>query len=405
MSTICPIQCRRGAIEILKTLRDAGFETYFAGGCVRDRLQSSAPTEYDIATSARPHDIKSIFTSARSVGESFGVMLVRSNEFMYDVATFRSDGPYSDHRHPDKIKFSDAEHDALRRDFTINGMFEDPIKELIIDFVGGQEDIDNRLIRAIGCPQERIDEDHLRMLRAVRFASKFAYSIELKTGDAIRKLASELSGVSRERIGEEIRKMMTDPNRGVAAWELQYYGLDRTIFAEQSCMNAPTRLGRLPSAARYATSLAAWIIDRHGSNADVHDVASSWRSQLLFSNKVYDEIIEILTLHQQSIAWDTLGIAKQKRIAASPQFDGTLSIIQGEDRATFVHIKSRITELEVTGLAPDRLINGHDLMQAGIEPSATLGGVLEAVYDAQLEGAIRTQTEAIALALSIYRDF
>ncbi len=173
MNEICPIESRNGAIAILKQLREAGFETYFAGGCVRDRLLSDTPTEYDIATSARPEDIKNIFPKARSVGESFGVMLIRRNEIMYDVATFRSDGPYSDHRHPDKVQFSDAEHDAQRRDFTINGMFEDPIDETIIDFVNGKADVDARLIRAIGNPLQRIQEDHLRMLRAIRFSSRF----------------------------------------------------------------------------------------------------------------------------------------------------------------------------------------------------------------------------------------
>ena len=178
MNHICPIECRHGAIEILEILRSAGFETYFAGGCVRDRLLSSAPTEYDIATSARPDDISKLFPKARSVGESFGVMIVRKNSSMYDVATFRSDGPYSDKRHPDEITFSDAKHDALRRDFTINGMFEDPIEDKIIDFVGGKEDLQNRIIKSIGDPNERISEDHLRMLRAIRFASRFEFSIE-----------------------------------------------------------------------------------------------------------------------------------------------------------------------------------------------------------------------------------
>ena len=405
MSTICPIECRKGAVQILTQLRDAGFDAYFAGGCVRDRLLSNPPTEYDIATSAKPDDIKTIFPKARSIGESFGVMLVRNNEHMYDIATFRSDGPYSDHRHPDEIQFSDDKHDAMRRDFTINGMFEDPIEEKIIDYVGGQDDIEHHVIRAIGNPIERIGEDHLRMLRAVRFAARFSFSIEAKTGDAIRELAPELVGISRERIGEEVRKMMIDPNRGVAGWELQYLGLDRVIFAEQSCMNAPTRLGRLPASASFSTSLAAWIIDRHSSEANVQEIASLWRSQLLLSNKVYEDLCKILTLHQQLFVWDTLGTAKQKRIAASDQCIGALAIIQGEDRAGFVHIKRVITHLEQTGLAPEHFITGHDLLEAGLEPTSALGDVLEAVYDAQLEGSVSSREQALAFAMTIYKDF
>jgi len=405
MSTICPIECRKGAVEVLTKLREAGFDAYFAGGCVRDRLLSNPPTEYDIATSAKPDDIKTVFPKAISVGESFGVMLVRKNEHMYDIATFRSDGPYSDHRHPDKIQFSDDKHDAMRRDFTINGMFEDPIQETIIDYVGGQKDIEQHLIRAIGNPMERIGEDHLRMLRAVRFAARFSFSIEAETGDAIRKLAPELVGISRERIGEEVRKMMIDSNRGVAAWEMQYLGLDRVLFAEQSCMNAPTRLGRLPASTSFATALAAWIIDRHGSEANVQEIASLWRSQLMLSNRVYEDLCKTLSLHQQLFMWDTLGTAKQKRIASTDQCVGALAIMQGEDRVGFVHIKRGIAHLEQTGLAPEHLITGHDLLEAGVEPNSTLGDVLEAVYDAQLEGSVTSKEQALEFAMTIYKEF
>ena len=405
MNEICPIICREGAISILTRLRDAGFETYFAGGCVRDRLLSAAPTEYDIATSAKPDDIKKLFPKARSVGEAFGVMLVRSHELMYDVATFRSDGPYSDHRHPDKITFSDAKHDAQRRDFTINGMFEDPLEEKIIDFVNGKSDIEGRLIRAIGDPKKRIEEDHLRMLRAIRFAARFEFSIEDKTAEAIRELSCELASVSRERIGEEIRKMMQHPNRGVAGWELQYLGLDQIIFSEPSCLNPVTRLGWLPENATYPTSLAAWIIDRHSNKANVHDVASKWRKSLLLSNQTWNELNEILTVHQQFFAWDSLGIAKQKRIASSQQCLSALALIQAEDRSLFVHIKQGIALLEKNGLSPNRLVTGHTLLEEGIAPCSAMGTILEAVYDSQLEGIITTRDQAITLALAIYKDF
>jgi len=405
MSDICPIECRKGAIEVLTTLRDAGFETYFAGGCVRDRLLSSAPTEYDIATSARPDDIKKLFPKARSVGEAFGVMLIRAHQHMYDVATFRSDGPYSDKRHPDEIQFSDAEHDALRRDFTINCMFEDPIEDKIIDFVGGEEDMEQRVVKAIGDPHQRIAEDHLRMLRAIRFAARFEFSIEAETGNAIREHSEELAGISRERIGEEIRKMLTDQNRGVAAWEIQYLGLDRVLFAEESCMNAPTRVGRLAANASFATALAAWIIDRHSSRGDLHAIAARWRVQLLLSNRTFEALNVILNIHREVYGWNTLGTAKQKRIVASEQFLNVLSIVQCEDRALFVHIRRCITELEKTGIAPPRLISGNDLLDAGVPPTETLGAVLEAVYDAQLEGSVTTKSDALTLALAIYSDF
>ncbi len=405
MSEICPIECREGAIAVLKLLREAGHETYFAGGCVRDRLLSSAPIEYDIATAARPEEVKALFPNARSVGESFGVMLVRTHNNLYDVATFRSDGPYSDNRHPDQIQFSDAKHDAFRRDFTINGMFEDPIEEKLIDYVGGKEDLQDRVIKAIGNPHERISEDYLRMLRAIRFAARFEFSIDSETGNAIREHADKLANISRERIGEELKRMLIDQNRGVAAWEIQYLGLDRVIFAEESCMNAPTRLGRLSSNATYSTALAAWILDRHTSEADLQAIVSKWRSQLLLSNRIFDEVNEILTLHQKLFQWDTLGTAQQKRTAASKLCSNALSIVQCEDRPLFVHIRRTTLELEKTGVAPKRFIDGNDLLNAGVPPSETLGSVLEAVYDAQLEGSITSKDDAIGLGLAIYKDF
>jgi poly(A) polymerase len=404
VTDVCPILCREGAVSILIKLRDAGFETYFAGGCVRDRLLSSAPTEYDIATSARPEEIQKLFPKSRSVGENFGVMLVRANDFMYDVATFREDGPYSDSRHPDNVQYCDAERDAQRRDFTINGMFEDPISDDIIDFVEGKQDIELRLIRAIGNPKERFAEDHLRMLRAIRFSSRLEFSIESNTAESIRELSHELAGVSRERIGEEVKQMLLDPNRGVAGWELQYLGLDRIILEEESCMNAPTRLGRLPEQSSYATTLAAWILDRHGSGSDLSAITTKWQKQLLLSNRCFAELTSILKVHQTMSTWNSIGIAKQKRTASLPTFISALSLVQAEDRPLFIHIKQSIRVLEQSGLSPERLVNGNDLLEAGIPPSAQLGDVLEAVYDAQLEGTISSQIEAKTLALAIYRD-
>jgi poly(A) polymerase len=284
-------------------------------------------------------------------------------------------------------------------------MFEDPLEEKIIDFVNGKSDIEGRLIRAIGDPKKRIEEDHLRMLRAIRFAARFEFSIEDKTAEAIRELSCELASVSRERIGEEIRKMMQHPNRGVAGWELQYLGLDQIIFSEPSCLNPVTRLGWLPENATYPTSLAAWIIDRHSNKANVHDVASKWRKSLLLSNQTWNELNEILTVHQQFFTWDSLGIAKQKRIASSQQCLSALALIQAEDRPLFAHIKKTIEHLEITGVSPTPYVNGNDLLEAGIPPSPSLGNILESVYDAQLEGSIKAKEQALTLALAIYKDF
>jgi tRNA nucleotidyltransferase/poly(A) polymerase len=404
MTASCPIEARNGAIEVLQKLRDAGFETYFAGGCVRDRLLSAAPTEYDIATAARPDDVKEIFPQSKSVGEAFGVMLVRRNKYIYDVATFRSDGEYTDHRHPTNITFTDAKHDAQRRDFTINGLFEDPIEEDVIDFVGGKDDLDARLIRAIGDPNLRLSEDHLRMLRAVRFASYFSFSIETETAEAIREHAPQLSGISKERIGGEIRRMFTHQNRGVAAWELQYLGLDVSILGEHSILTAPTRVGRLPATSDFPTALAAWAIDRHSSEADLQTIATHWCEQLLLSNREYSNLQEILALHSALGAWETLGVAKKKRLASAALFPSALAILQAEDRPMFVFVKQAITQLAKTGLAPDPLLRGDDLIELGIPPSEAMGTILESLYDAQLEGGVCNKEEAIFFAKALIRE-
>ena len=218
------------------------------------------------------------------------------------------------------------------------------------------------------------------------------------------KIVKVGENVSDERIGEEVKKMLLDEQRGVAAWELQYLGLDRFIFDEPSCMNAPTRLGRLFNVSSYATTLAAWLIDRHGNQADVQTIATKWRDQLLLSNKVFDELKETLSIHKQLFGWDQLGTAAQKRIAASPVCDAAMTILHAEDAALFVEIRRSIIEHEKTGIAPERFINGHDLLDAGLRPSPKLGDVLEAVYDAQLEGSISGRDDALRLAKAIYSE-
>jgi poly(A) polymerase len=259
---------REAAVEVVRRLAATGHVAYFAGGCVRDRLLGLAATDYDIATDARPDDVLRVFPRAQNVGQSFGVSLVRLGGHMIQVATFRTDGVYSDGRHPDEVTFSDAQHDAGRRDFTINGLFENPLTDEVIDYVGGRADLASKVVRAIGDAHARLREDQLRTLRAVRFAARFGFSIEPETADAIRASASELKGVSRERIGQEVRRMLADPNRAVAAWEMQYLGLDEAVLGEENRQVAPTRLGRLPDHADFPTALAAWLLDRRGDRSE-----------------------------------------------------------------------------------------------------------------------------------------
>jgi len=412
------------ASRIGAKLIDAGFEAYFAGGCVRDRLLGLEPDDYDIATSATPDEISALFRSAHNVGEAFGVMLVRMRGVITQVATFRTDGVYSDGRRPDDVTFSDAAHDAKRRDFTINALFEHPVTGEIIDHVGGRADIDAKVVRAVGDPHARLREDNLRMLRAVRFAARFGFTIEENTAAAIQESAAQLRGVSRERIGQEIRRMYADANRAVAAWEMQYLGLDEPVLMERRMTVAPTRLGRLPESAALPTCLAAWLLDRHESNTNLDGLKNStrdagpngygvpsmtdepldsivrrWSQSLVLSNAESSDLKHTLEIYQAlRHRWWSEGVAKQKRLASQPQFEQALLILQAVDRQAFIDVRRRIVHLAETELQPVPLIDGEDLKSLGIAPGPVFKRVLEAVYDAQLEGTVKGREAALRLA-------
>jgi len=204
---------KKQATAIVKTLREKGFTAYFAGGCVRDLILGTPPKDYDIATDARPDQVQEIFPKSKSVGAHFGVILVRRNEVDYEIATFRKDGEYLDGRRPDSVVFTTSEEDAQRRDFTINGLFFNPENETLIDHVNGQKDLETRVVRAIGDPQERFAEDHLRLLRAVRFATVLEFEIEKETWENIRIHATDIGKIAPERTREEIVKILVHPNR------------------------------------------------------------------------------------------------------------------------------------------------------------------------------------------------
>ena len=233
---ILPQEQRRFAVKVVRKLRAAGFEAFWAGGCVRDQLLGRTPKDYDVATNATPPQIRELFGQRRTlaIGAAFGVITVLGPESagMIEVATFRKDAAYSDGRHPDHVTFSSAQEDAARRDFTINGLFYDPLEEQVIDYVGGQEDLALRRIRAIGEPRERIAEDKLRMLRAVRFSATFDFALEEETQAAIREMADQIDVVSPERIAMEMRRMLVDPSRVAAIRLLLATNLAQVVLPE-----------------------------------------------------------------------------------------------------------------------------------------------------------------------------
>ena len=232
--------CRReDATAVLRRLRDAGFEAYFAGGCVRDLLMGLTPQDWDVATNAQPPEILRLFPNSGLVGAAFGVVLVRQGPSTVEVATFRTDSTYTDGRRPDAVRFSTAQEDAQRRDFTINGLFYDPIDQRTIDYVGGEADVRARILRAIGDADLRIAEDHLRMLRAVRFTARFGLNVDAATLAAIRRHRCLLQRISPERIADELRRMLTDATAKPAWRLLWHFGLAEVVFRG---LNPPAQL-------------------------------------------------------------------------------------------------------------------------------------------------------------------
>lgn len=408
---------RVAALEIVGALRGAGHEAYFAGGCVRDELLGLQPEDFDVATSARPESVRELFRSVSEVGASFGVMLVRLRNTTTEVATFREEAGYSDSRRPDAVRFSTAEADARRRDFTINALFLDPLdtserpQGRVIDFVKGVDDLSARLIRAVGRPEDRLAEDHLRALRAVRLASRLGFEIDPDTNAAIREHAFELRGVSRERIGDEMRKMLTHRSRAVAAARLQELGLDAPALDEPPTRPALTALHGLPHDAPFPGALAAWAIDRlqaRGQADATHlqtqapTVATRLRRALCLSNDETTALRATLEgVARLDGRWLSEGVASQKRAAASGWFRSALDIIAARSPAAIPPIRARLADLaaSASGIAPAPLVTGDDLIAAGLVPGPMYKRTLDAVYDAQLEGLVSTREEALALAI------
>ncbi|MBX3386416.1 MAG: CCA tRNA nucleotidyltransferase [Phycisphaeraceae bacterium] len=475
-----PELARYVAARIVAQLRDRGHDAYFAGGCVRDELLGLHPTDYDIATDATPGRVRELFTRTNEVGAAFGVMLVAddgslshgfggqgradpasSAVVVVEVATFRADGTYSDARRPDSVRFSDAPADAARRDFTINALFLDPlapadahpkhaheasgllpreVRGRIIDFVGGQEDLRRRVIRAVGDADQRLKEDHLRALRAVRFSARLGFEIEPGTRSAISRHAAELRGVSRERIGEELRRMMAHGSRAQAAWLLERLGLDAPVLGElareagsgdagpettvpmlwglgsgvEGCPKEwPADWPAWTSAPEFGAALAAWALDRRGGLVGVvgtavgaiegraKDVAASIRRALCLSNEETRQLSDVLVgVHTLVLRFDGMSVSAKKRFASGWSFGPSVRVLAGVDAARTSRILLQYRDLrdDGVGVSPTPLMTGDELVAAGLVPGPRFKGVLDQVYDAQLEGKVRSKAEALELA-------
>ncbi|MFI4896447.1 MAG: CCA tRNA nucleotidyltransferase [Phycisphaerales bacterium JB059] len=404
-------RARGAAVEVARRLQDAGHVAYFAGGCVRDELLGLEPTDYDVATDATPDAIRGLFDRTSEVGAAFGVMLVRERGQTIEVATFREEGTYSDRRRPDEVRFSTADQDAKRRDYTVNALFLDPVSAderdegrtihgHVIDLVGGMEDLHARRIRAVGDPGDRLAEDHLRALRAVRLAAKLGFEIEPETARAIREHASELVGVSRERIGEEVRRMMRHASRARAVELMHALGLDAPVLGAGVGDRALRVLGALPAGASASAAMGAWAIDRVGEEQAAGEVGA-WRERLMLSNEESRSLRDALAcLGALRSGWATMPVAARKRLLASPGCEDALALLGAIDPGAGEGIARDAAALasDGVGVAPAPVLTGDDLVGAGLRPGRGFKGLLDLVYDAQLEGRVGSREEALRLA-------
>ena len=423
------------ATKVISKLQQSGYLAYFAGGCVRDLLRDQVPTDYDIATNALPEQVTSLFRKTRSVGAHFGVIIVISGEFAFEVATFRNDGSYGDGRRPESVEFTSPEEDVLRRDFTINGIFYDPIEGSTIDYVNGQEDIESGTVRAIGDPESRFREDHLRLLRAVRFAARFDYQIEENTWTAICSHAEEIKNISEERIRDELSKILTDPNRVRGFDLLVESGLMEAMIPEildlKGCEQPPqfhpegdvfvhtrlmlTLLKDDPSLSLVLSVLLHDIgkpstysydeesdrIRFNGHDKIGAEMASDILKRLKFPNKVIEEVTEMVANHMTFKDVQKMREAKLKRFMARPTFEDETELHRvdclgswgGLDNYDFLNQKR--TEFDNEPIIPPPLLTGNDLIEIGWEPGPKLGEVLTKVQDMQLEKNLNSKEEAL----------
>jgi tRNA nucleotidyltransferase/poly(A) polymerase len=425
------------AASIVRELQEHAYVAYFAGGCIRDALLDIPPKDIDIATSASPGQVQALFHRTIPVGIQFGVVRVRVAEMEFEVATFRSDGIYLDGRRPSAISFSTPEQDASRRDFTINGMFYDPLSERVIDYVNGREDLAGKLVRAIGQPSGRFAEDRLRMLRALRFAAALGFEIEAETWLAIRADAQEIAIISPERIRDELLKILVNPNRLRGFDLLDQSGLLAVILPEiealKGCdqpeqfhpegdvfVHTRLMLSLLAPDASGPQVLAVLLHDigkprvRSFDSIDQrirfngHDrvgaeMTEKVMTRLRFPRHEIDLVVDAVSNHMVFKDVRQMRPAKLRRFMARPHFGIELELHRIDcasshgDLENYHFLINKESEFAQEPLIPARLVRGDDLIAMGLTPGPRVGELLEAVQTAQLEGEIKTRAEALEL--------
>ena len=439
--------------SIVQTLRQRGFQAYLVGGCVRDLLLGREPKDYDVATNATPQQVMGIFPETYAVGAQFGVVLVPAPEegeergaesgvstevspkpCAVEVATFRSDIGYSDGRHPDEVRFSlDPREDVARRDFTINGMLLDPVSGEVLDFVGGRKDLEAGIIRTIGDAERRFGEDKLRMLRAVRFAARFEYAIDPATFAAMRKLASQIEVVSRERVRDELTRMLTEGHGRRAFLLLDESGLLKPILPEIAAMKGVEQpaefhpegdvfvhtlllLENLPNPCPLTLAWGALLHDvgkpatfrvapdriRFDSHVEVGvKIAEGICERMRFSNDETEQILALVDNHMRFGHVTRMKESTLKRFLRMPGFDEHLALHRADclashrNLATYELIRQKRAEIPAEKMRPSPLMTGDDLIAAGRAPGPEFREILSAVEDAQLEGRLASRDAAL----------
>jgi poly(A) polymerase len=439
---------REFAVDVVRSLQQAGFTALWAGGCVRDELLGLHPNDYDVATDARPDQVMKLFRRCVPVGASFGVIEVvgprgpHGRHLAVEVATFRSDGTYSDGRRPDSVMFSTPEEDARRRDFTINGMFFDPVTGTLHDFVGGRADLEAKVLRAIGEPVERFTEDKLRVLRAVRIAARFELEIDPATLAAAKLMAAEIRVVSAERIAEELRKLMTHPNRARGLRLLREFDLVEPILPELvPTFTLPQGLPAAPTGTLWEHTV--WVVELLAGDVSfplafaalLHDVGKprvvgrtadryTFHGHEHIGKKMAEEIADRLKLstaekartswlverHQYLADAPTMRPSRLKPILVHPGIEELLALHRADALATgkgLEHVEfceRMLRETPPEELNPPPAVTGEDLIALGLKPGPEFKPLLDSVREAQLEGRVRTREEAVRLVEELRRS-
>src|SRR3984885_7864599 len=431
-----PNAARDAAAAIVARLRAAGHQAYFVGGCVRDLLLGRPPKDFDVATSALPDQVLTLFDKTFSVGAHFGVVLVCSGEIVTEVATFRNDGAYSDGRHPDAVRFSTSpEEDARRRDFTINGMMMDPASDAVLDTVGGLQDLNAGVIRAIGNPTDRFAEDHLRMLRAVRFAARFAFDLDPATARAIERFAPEVNQVSRERVRDELTRMLTEGQARRAFELLDSTGLLAQVLPEVVRLKGVAQppqyhpegdvwvhtlmlLDGLPAGTPVALAWGALLHDigkpatfrvapdriRFDGHVEAGvRIAEEICKRLRFPNYETEQILALIDNHMRFADVRKMKESTLKRFFRLHNYDQHLALHRLDCLAShgslelYDFARERFETLPKEEVRPHLLLSGKDLIEAGYRPGPQFSQMLAMAEDAQLEGTVHTRDQALAL--------